>query len=376
MLKISITLIFLVLFFSVIGGCMSTKSTAQSTPKTKAHHAENGFINTDSAMPEDASMTTMLYRLIAEKRVDPKPTEAIPVKSLTAQQLNTIDLDEEVLVRLGHSSIYMQLAGQKILIDPVFSERASPFSFIGPKRFHQPPIKLQQLEAIDLVIISHDHYDHLDKSAIKELKDKVKHFVVPLGVDQHLIDWGVAEHKITALDWWENAEIQGVKVISTPTQHFSGRTLTDRNKTLWSSYVLQSATSNLYFSGDSGYFSGFKEIGDRFGPFDITMVETGAYDKNWPGIHMTPEQSLQAHLDLQGKVMLPIHNGTFDLAFHSWYEPLQRISVLAEEQGVTLATPIMGSILNIQNIPQGIAWWHQEKQIESEKVVMSEVTSL
>lgn len=346
-----------ILISILIGGCVSIQPPLETT---KAHHQKNGFTNIANDLTENASFPAIVYRFITETSADMEPTQPIPVNQITMAQLNNLPDDKEVVIRLGHSSIYLQLASKKILIDPVFSERVSPFSFAGPKRFHQPPIQLEQLDGIDLVIISHDHYDHLDKQTIKTLNNKVKHFVVPLGVEQHLISWGVSEQKVTHLDWWESIKIDGLKVTSTPGQHFSGRGLFDSNQTLWSSYAITSDTSNLFFSGDSGYFPGFKEIGERLGPFDMTMVETGAYDKDWPSVHMTPEQSLQAHLDLKGKVMLPIHNSTFALAFHSWDDPLQRISELAKTQQVILATPIMGSIVDLHNIPKTDAWWTEK----------------
>jgi len=362
-----------ILICIVIGGYMLIKPTENSSEVQKAHHQKNGFTNLATDMQANASMPAIIYRYIKEQRVDALPTKTIPVEPLTMAQLNSLPSEKEVVIRLGHSSIYLQLATKKILIDPVFAQRTSPFSFIGPKRFHQPPIALDNINDIDLIIISHDHYDHLDKQTIQTLATKVKQFVVPLGVDQHLLDWGVAKDKITALDWWQSTQIDGLKVTSTPGQHFSGRGLFDNNKTLWSSYAIQSDKSNLFFSGDSGYFPGFKEIGERLGPFDLTMVETGAYDKDWPSIHMTPEQSLQAHLDVQGKIMLPIHNSTFDLAFHSWYEPLQRISELALAQQVTLATPIMGSIVDIHAMPENQTWW---QQVKTEDTLIVEANAL
>ena len=351
-------------FSLFIGGYMlvgTIDSEDVGSKNTPQHHTEKGFKNTALDFADEASLTGILYRYITETRVDALPTKTIPVQPLTASQLNALPAEQEVVVRLGHSSIYLQIAGQKWLIDPVFSERASPFSLLGPKRFHETPITLDELTNIDGVLISHDHYDHLDKKTVKALASKVKHFVVPLGVDKHLQDWGVETQKITAIDWWQSINITGLQITATPTQHFSGRGLMDKNQTLWASYVLKSSTSSLYFSGDSGYFDGFKEIGERLGPFDLTMIETGAYDKDWPTIHMTPEQSLQAHIDLGGNTMLPIHNGTFDLAFHSWYEPLQRISTLATQQNIKLSTPIMGSIVDIQAIPESVSWW-QENQ--------------
>ncbi len=345
----------------------TTQSNAGSVETTKIsadHHiADGGYMNTAKDFTEDTEILPLLMRYITEKRVDALPKNAIPVIEQTARSLEQLPRDQDTVIRLGHSSIFIQIAGQRWLIDPVFSDRASPFSFAGPKRFHQTPISLSELPEIDGVMISHDHYDHLDKQTIKALANKVNHFVVPLGVDGHLKSWGVSTDKITSLDWWESVSVADVTLTATPTQHFSGRGLFDKNQTLWASYVIASPSSKLYFSGDSGYFDGFKEIGERFGPFDLTMVETGAYDKDWPTIHMSPEQSLQAHIDLKGKQMMPIHNGTFDLAFHSWYEPLERILSLAATANVKLVTPMMGQVVSLNSATaSNHAWWQEVMQ--------------
>lgn len=330
----------------------------QSEQENTTHHKpKGGFYNTGADFKDDTEILPLLKRYITETRTDATPVNAIPVAAITAAQLSQLPLDSDTVIRLGHSSIFAQLSGQKWLIDPVFSERASPFSFMGPKRFHQPPISLAELPQIDGVMISHDHYDHLDEASIKYLAKTVPHFVVPLGVEKHLQKWGIAAERIHSLDWWQSVTVDAVTLTATPTQHFSGRGLFDKNETLWASYVIESSNSKLFFSGDSGYFSGFKQIGERFGPFDLTMIETGAYDKDWAYIHMTPEQSLQAHVDLEGKQMMPIHNGTFDLAFHSWYEPLERITALAQAARIPLVTPIMGQVVSVNDIPSTTAWW-------------------
>ena len=197
----------------------------------------------------------------------------------------------------------------------------------------------------------------MDEAAIKLLKDKVEHFVVPKSVGKYLVKWGVAVDKITELDWWQSTNISDIEFIATPTQHFSGRGLFDRDETLWASWVIRSSNHSLFFSGDSGYFSGFKEIGEKYGPFDLTMVETGAYNELWSEIHMTPEESIQAHIDLQGKVMMPIHNGTFDLALHDWSEPLERVALAAEQYHVTLSTPVFGERYSIGDTAVNSRWW-------------------
>ncbi len=243
------------------------------------------------------------------------------------------------------------------MTDPVFSERASPVQWAGPKRFHRTPIDVDALPQISGIIISHDHYDHLDKNTIKQIHSKVAGFYVPLGVGKHLLGWGVPQQKIHEFDWWQEKKVGDITLVNTPANHFSGRGLTGGNSTLWSSWVIQTPQYKLFFSGDSGYFSGFKEIGDKYGPFDLTMMENGAYDENWQFVHMSPEESMQAHLDLQGKVMMPIHNGTFDLAFHEWTDPFERIKELAVEKNQILATPQMGQRWLLNDTAPQMAWW-------------------
>lgn len=289
------------------------------------------------------------------ERANPTPTIEVPVHAMTATQL--LEEQDDVIYRLGHSSVLMKLDGKLVMTDPVFSERASPVQWAGPKRFHQTPITLQDLPNIDVVVISHDHYDHLDKASIKELGDKVGIFLVPLKVGQLLVNWGVPKEKVIELDWWESHSVDGIEYTLTPTQHFSGRGLTDRDATLWGSWVINAQQNKVFFSGDSGYFNGFKEIGEKYGPFDFTMIETGAYNDLWSDIHMFPEQSVQAHIDVQGKVMMPIHNSTFDLSMHDWNEPMQRALDISEERGVMLVSPEIGQRLAIAEPQPAKAWW-------------------
>lgn len=235
---------------------------------------------------------------------------------------------------------------QNWLTAPVFSERVSPLQWIGPKRFHDVPLDLNDLPDITGVVISHNHYDHLDEGSIKLLSNKVQHFVVPLGIGDSLREWGVEEGKIIELDWWQDFEVAGVQVVSTPAQHFSGRGITDGDETLWSSWVIRTNEAAVYFSGDTGYFEGFKEIGERFGPFDYAFMECGAYNEQWRDIHMLPEDTLQAFLDVKGKVLVPVHNSTFDLSTHAWYDPYVQINALAEQHGVELLTPVIGNTVD------------------------------
>lgn len=300
-----------------------------------------------------------LWRFMTDKSKQASPDQAIPMVDLSGAAIEAASGDDVALYRLGHSSILLDLAGEYWLLDPVFADRASPVQWMGPKRFHQAPVELEDLPPIKGVLISHDHYDHLDKQTMRYLADKVEHFVVPLGVDGHLKKWGVDAERIQALDWWQSVELDGLTLTATPTQHFSGRGLTDGNQTLWASWVIEHEAAKIYFSGDSGYFEGFKQIGEKFGPFDLTLMENGAYDKDWPEVHMSPEETMQAQLDLGGKAMLPIHNGTFDLALHAWFEPLERLHELSLENNVSMITPLMGQRLSLEHLDSTWAWWQE-----------------
>lgn len=300
----------------------------------------------------------IVHAFLTAKRVD-----AVPKTPLLNYEINPNDLRQpksDFLYRLGHSSVLMHIDSTWILTDPVFSERASPIQWAGPKRFHPAPITASSLPYIDIVIISHDHYDHLDKATIKAIDEKVGVFVTPLKVGDRLQSWGISREKIIQLDWWQSVSLNNIELVSTPSQHFSGRGLLDRNQTLWSSWVILGSKHRIFFSGDSGYFSGFKSIGERYGPFDFTLMEAGAYNSLWSDIHMMPEESVQAHIDLQGKFMIPIHNGTFDLSMHPWYEPLERISAITANRDVQLVTPAFGEQVVLYAPSLKNRWWLEQ----------------
>lgn len=293
------------------------------------------------------------------KRQSPKPAQNLPMHILAPEMLQEHEGRGPVLYRLGHSTVLIHIDNQYILTDPVFSQRVSPVQWFGPKRYAEPPIEISSLPQINTVILSHDHYDHLDKNSIMQLAHKVDRFIAPLGVGEHLKKWGVNADKIYEFDWWQSIETDSIKFVATPAQHFSGRGMGDRDSTLWCGWAILAEEARIYFSGDSGYFSGFKEIGERYGPFDVTLLEAGAYNRLWESIHMLPEQTMQAHIDLGGKALLPIHNSTFDLAMHDWFEPLETLLHLSKERNVNLLTPVFGEPVSITQPKESVAWWRE-----------------
>jgi len=295
------------------------------------------------------------WNMLVNKPRNTVPTGALPVDSLTREQLDAAP--DRSLYRLGHSTLLLKLRGEFWLTDPVFAERASPFRRVGPKRFHAPPIALEDLPPLRGVILSHDHYDHLDRDTVLALAATTGVFVTTLGVGDRLIEWGIDAKKVRQLDWWQSIDIDGLTLTATPAQHFSGRSLFDGNSTLWASWVIVADDLRVFFSGDTGYFDGFRTIGERLGPFDVTLIETGAYDPQWPYVHMQPEETVQAHIDLRGRTLIPIHNGTFDLAMHRWQEPFERVTALAMVRGVELSTPRMGERLDLTEPHRGERWW-------------------
>jgi L-ascorbate metabolism protein UlaG (beta-lactamase superfamily) len=285
------------------------------------------------------------------------PDGPLPMFDATLDVLAKAPADNLRITWLGHATLLIEVDGARFLTDPVWAKRASPFSFMGPARFHEPPVAIEALPALDGVIISHDHYDHLDAAAIRALAPRVPRFYVPLGVGAHLEYWGVPPEKITELDWWDERTIKGVRLVATPSRHFSGRSVTDKNATLWASWAFVGPTKRAWFSGDTGMSPDFATIGQRLGPFDVTMVESGAYNHHWADVHLGPEQALQVHQAVRGRLMMPIHWGTFDLALHGWTEPVERLMVAAKAANVALAIPIPGQSVESTTPPLLARWW-------------------
>ncbi|AHJ98787.1 MBL fold metallo-hydrolase [Hymenobacter swuensis] len=292
-----------------------------------------------------------------------KVPNAAPAAPLPTQPLDSLSITRKTpdLVRVtwfGHSASLVEIGGKNILFDPMLSVKMGPLSWVTPKRYNPSlAITAEQLPAIDAVLISHDHYDHLDYQTILRLKDKVAHFYVPLGVGAHLRAWGVEASRVQELNWQDSVQLPSLTIVSTPARHFSGRGLTNRNSTSWSSWVLKTPTHRVFYSGDGGYGQHFRAIGQQHGPFDLALLECGQYDANWAQIHMLPEQSVQAALDVRARTMLPVHWGAFTEAHHAWNEPVRRATAAAALHQLPITTPELGQPITLgQPLPQ-LRWW-------------------
>ena len=315
-------------------------------------YREGAFVNPVPQAERTAADTWMLMQRQFggdEVRVPPKP---LPMRAVAAITLTTA-LSAAPGLRafwIGHASVYVEIDGLRLLVDPIFSEYASPFN-AGPRRFHPPPIALQDLPTIDAVLITHDHYDHLDMRTVQPLAARGTRFFVPLGIGAHLAAWGVPEAQITDLAWWQEATLRGVRIVSTPSRHYSGRGISDKTATLWTSWSVLGAKQRFYVSGDTGYSDHFAKIGERFGRFDMAFMKIGAYGpgRPWLDIHMTPEESVRGHVDLRARRMFPAHWGIFNLAFHEWNEPVRRVLAAAGANRVDLVTPLIGEWVDAES---------------------------
>ena len=322
--------------------------------KTSPNYGENEFVNLiETKMGSFSEMMRTIPDFIWSKNGE--PSQSVPVKFG-----ETLEVSPDTAAHItwyGHSAFLIEMEDRRILIDPMLGSTASPV-FFGSKRFgYERPIPFEELTDIDAVILSHDHYDHLDYQTIKALKNEVGHFYTALGVGSHLKHWGVSEDKITELDWWEDVDFQGLKLVACPARHFSGRGLTDRNSTQWASWIISGTYQKIYFSGDGGYGPHFKEIGDKYGPFDLAMLECGQYNEAWEAIHMMPEQSVQAGIDVQGKLVMPIHWGAFKLSVHEWTDPIVRFKAASDKKGIPMIHPYIGERFLLGYEHPTEEWW-------------------
>ena len=306
------------------------------------------------------SMMQMLQRQLLgkEQRVPPGP---LPIVNLSRADFATPPASGLRVTWLGHSTTLIEIDGFRVLVDPIWGDRVSPSQFVGPKRFHPPPLALGDLPPLDVVLITHDHYDHLDMDAVRALASNPAQermqFVTALGVGAHLEYWGIANRRITELDWSDTAHVGALRFTAMPARHFSGRKLT-RCETLWASWVIGGPAHRVFHSGDTGFFEGIKVVGEKHGPFDLTMIKMGSYDELWPDIHLDPEGAVRVHEMIGGGLLLPIHWGTFNLAFHAWDEPAERVVAAAERSTLTtLVMPRPGQRIEPASPPPVELWW-------------------
>lgn len=340
-------------------GGLASKQQQELFSKSK-HYKDGKFLNNGGVKIEMSLKDSFKAMWILFK----SNSKAEPNKNIDVQKVDSISIanynSKTRFIWFGHSTFLLQTKGKNLLIDPMFGDVPAPNPLLGNKRFsNELPIEIEKLPSIDAVLITHDHYDHLDYESIQKLKDKVKLFFTPLGIGIHLLKWGVEKERIIELDWWQEIKFDDLTIRCTPAQHFSGRGISDREKTLWCSWIIESDDENLFFSGDSGYASHFKEIGEQYGPFDFAFMECGQYNNLWPLVHMLPEETAQAGLDIKAKKMMPIHWGAFKLASHSWTEPVERISKKAKELNVDLVIPKIGEIIEIglNDSEEIYPWW-------------------
>lgn len=326
--------------------------------RRSAQYREGAFHNRVPASVTPVGSLHDIGRELLRNRALRRPAAAIPVVTPSSADLANPPLDGLRVTWFGHASALVDIEGRRVLFDPIWSQRCSPSTLVGPRRLHPVPLRLEALPPLDAVVISHDHYDHLDLATIRRLAAlQDMPFVVPLGVGAHLERWGVAQSRIIELDWDEAVEVAGLALTATAARHFSGRLRQD-NGTLWASWVVAGRHRRVFYTGDSGYFPEYARIGADHGPFDATLVQVGAYSRYWPDIHMTPEEGVATHLAVDGGMLVPVHWCTFTLAPHPWSEPMERLIAEAAARGVRVAIPRPGQLLDVDRAPAAPeTWW-------------------
>lgn len=339
--------------FRIAGKLPSGKHLEQL--KRSPNYKNGAFQNlSPTPMKEEGVSYWKMMREFFKKHPDTAPSKKLP---FVKTDLHSLNAAAPVIVWFGHSSYLLRIEGKNFLVDPVFSGNAAPVSFMVKAFPGSNEYKAEDMPVIDYLILTHDHYDHLDFKTIRKLKNKVGKIYCSLGISSHLKHWGVDVNKITEMDWWQSKQINDtMQLTAAPARHFSGRGL-KRGQTLWSSFILKTASHTIYLGGDSGYDSHFKEIGNKFGPFDIAILESGQYNKMWPLIHMMPEETVQAAVDLRAKKLLPVHWGKFRLGMHPWNEPVQRVLAKAKELNMPVFTPQIGEPLILDGNFSGKSWW-------------------
>ena len=323
----------------------------EASPQWRDGRFRNRLPRIDGPMPQ------ILREFFFGNGTHRTPRVAIPIEPRVAADFAAPPRSGLRVTWLGHSTTILEIDGARLLIDPMWSERASPLAFTGPRRFFPPPLPIDELPPVDAIVLSHDHYDHLDAAFVRAVSSRGLRWIVPLAVGRHLGRWGVAAADVEELDWWETTRVGGVTLTSTPARHFSGRALGGTDRTLWSGWTFTGPARRVYYAGDTAMQHEFAEIGERLGPFDLSMFEVGAYDRLWPDVHIGPEQALHAHRLVRGDAFLPLHWGTFDLAMHGWTEPVERVLAAAERDGVRVLVPRPRQMIEPAHAGPPERWW-------------------
>jgi L-ascorbate metabolism protein UlaG (beta-lactamase superfamily) len=312
-----------------------------------------------NALPRvDGPWSRMMFEFFFRGSKFRKPTAPIPYEPRRAADYAAPPASGLRVTWLGHSTALLEIDGRRVLIDPVWAEHVGPVPMYAPKRFYPPPLPLAELPPVDAVLLSHDHYDHLHEATIRALAARGERFLAPLGVGAHLARWGVPEARITECDWWESVALDGLTLAATPARHFSGRRVVDNDRTLWCGWSIAGPAHRVFYAGDTALHTSFAEIGARLGPFDLTLIEAGAYDALWADVHLGPEQAVRAHRLLGGGgVMLPVHWGLFDLALHGWTEPAERVLAAAAADDVRVTIPRPGEMIEPTVHAPAERWW-------------------
>jgi L-ascorbate metabolism protein UlaG (beta-lactamase superfamily) len=336
----------------------ASAAAIRTVATTSPNYRDGAFCNLEqgSGLRLDAEENRLLLFEVLSTRSASQPKQPIP---MAAPPLRS-GTEPLAVTWLGHATALVEIDGHRLLTDPVWSQRCSPSRALGPQRLHPPPLPIESLPALDAVLISHDHYDHLDMHTVRALaRTQRAPFITPLGVGAHLREWGIPASRVVELDWNASVQIGELRLACTPARHLSGRFLS-RNNTLWASFAVVGPEHRVYFGGDTGYTGSFSDIGTEHGPFDLTVLPIGAYNKSWPDIHMNPEEALRAHRDLNGDnsgVLMPIHWATFRLAPHPWAEPAERLTDAAAAEGVEIAVPKPGGRVVVGRVPKVEHWW-------------------
>lgn len=341
------------------GGSPSQEKIAEYAKEQNFNAKDRKFENLiETTM--DMGFKSMVGTMIEFIKGNPngRPNNELPLIKIDSLQV-VENTSKTRLIWFGHSAFLLQLEGKNILLDPMLGNVPAPHPMLGGKRYSKElPIEIEKLPVIDAIIISHDHYDHLDYGSIEKLKSKTKAFYVPLGVGAHFEAWGVAPELIHEMNWWDETNLDNIHLAFTPSRHFSGRGLTNRNSTLWGSWVIIGQEDTLYFSGDSGYGNHFKSIGEKYGPFDFAMMECGQYNEKWAQIHMMPEETAQAGLDVKAKIIMPIHWGAFSLALHDWTDPVERVTAASKKLNLEVIVPKIGESIWLEDLKVSDSdWW-------------------